>query len=133
MALLFSKRIRTHAISLSICDLTLILTSELDPTSQRSRRGVTSLIRLTLSKLSSLGHARTALASHVLLRLTTTEIQDTRFTDFTELTSSSELSYKTHFSFGPITAQTKDLRSTPSQEKGLDFDTETRYRREGVR
>jgi len=27
----------------------------------------------------------------------------------------------------------KELRTTPSQEKGLDFDTETRYRREGVR
>ena len=27
----------------------------------------------------------------------------------------------------------KDLRATPSQEKGLDFGTEARYRREGVR
>ena len=27
----------------------------------------------------------------------------------------------------------KDLRNTPSQAKGMDFDTETRYRREGVR
>ena len=27
----------------------------------------------------------------------------------------------------------KELRATPSQEKGMDFDTETRYRREGVR
>jgi len=27
----------------------------------------------------------------------------------------------------------KDLRNTPSQNKGMDFDTETRYRREGVR
>lgn len=27
----------------------------------------------------------------------------------------------------------KDLRSTPSQDKGLDFGTEARYRREGVR
>ena len=27
----------------------------------------------------------------------------------------------------------KDLRNTPSREKGMDFDTETRYRREGVR
>ena len=27
----------------------------------------------------------------------------------------------------------KELRATPSQEMGMDFDTETRYRREGVR
>lgn len=27
----------------------------------------------------------------------------------------------------------KDLRNTPSQAKGMDYDTETRYRREGVR